>query len=39
VTNPEYATAPARSKNLDALNAAINKLTEKQSTDTWVREL
>ena len=34
-----YATAPARSKNRDALNAAIGKLTEKKSTDTWVNEL
>jgi len=39
VTNPEYATAPARSKNRDALNAEIGKLTEKKSTETWVREL
>jgi formyl-CoA transferase len=39
VTDPEYATAPARSKNRDALNAKISKLTEKKSTDTWVREL
>jgi crotonobetainyl-CoA:carnitine CoA-transferase CaiB-like acyl-CoA transferase len=39
VRNPDYATAPARSKNRDALNAAINKLTEKKSTDTWVSEL
>ena len=39
VTDPDYATAPARSKNRDALNAAINKLTEKKSTDTWVNEL
>ena len=38
-TRPEYATAPARSKNRDALNAEINALTEKKSTDTWVREL
>jgi formyl-CoA transferase len=30
---PEYATAPARSKNRDALNAEINALTEKKSTD------
>src|SRR5476651_1698829 len=36
---PEYTTAPARSKNRDALNAEINALTEKKSTDTWVREL
>ena len=39
VTNPDYATAPARSKNRDALNAAINKLTEKKSTEAWVSEL
>jgi crotonobetainyl-CoA:carnitine CoA-transferase CaiB-like acyl-CoA transferase len=39
VTNPDYATAPARSKNRDALNAKISKLTEKKSTDTWVSEL
>ena len=39
VTDPEYSTAPARSKNRDALNAAISKFTEKKSTDTWVREL
>ena len=37
-TRPEYATAPARSKNRDALNAEISKLTEKKSTDTWVNE-
>src|SRR6266496_2302889 len=39
VTNPDYATAPARSKNRDALNAHISKLTEKKSTETWVKEL
>src|SRR3954469_11054435 len=39
VDHPDYATAPARSKNRDALNADINKLTEKKSTETWVREL
>src|SRR5450755_975890 len=39
VANPDYATAPARSKNRDALNAEISKLTEKKSTDTWVQEL
>jgi crotonobetainyl-CoA:carnitine CoA-transferase CaiB-like acyl-CoA transferase len=36
---PEYATAPARSRNRDALNAEINACTEKKTTDTWVREL
>src|SRR5919205_568565 len=39
VTNPDYATAPARSKNRDALNAEIGKFTVKKSTDTWVKEL
>jgi len=39
ITNPDYATAPERSKNRDALNAEINKLTETKSTETWVREL
>ena len=28
-----------RSQNRDALNAAIDKLTEKKSTETWVKEL
>src|ERR1700759_3822993 len=37
--HPEYATAPERSKNRKQLNAEINKLTEKKSTDTWVKEL
>src|SRR6201996_8055504 len=35
---PEYATAPERSKNRQALNAEINKFTEKKPTDTWVEE-
>jgi crotonobetainyl-CoA:carnitine CoA-transferase CaiB-like acyl-CoA transferase len=35
---PEYATAPERSKNRKALNAEINKLTEKKSSETWVKE-
>ncbi|HEY9216126.1 MAG TPA: CoA transferase [Ancylobacter sp.] len=39
VTNPDYATAPARSKNRDALSAAINACTEKKTTDAWVTEL
>ena len=38
ITNPDYATADARSKNRDALNAEISKLTEKKSTETWVNE-
>jgi crotonobetainyl-CoA:carnitine CoA-transferase CaiB-like acyl-CoA transferase len=33
-----YATAPAPSKNCDALNAEINAFTKKKSTDTWVTE-
>ena len=39
LANPDYATAPSRSKNRDALNAEISKLTETKSTDTWVKEL
>jgi formyl-CoA transferase len=39
IDNPDYATAPARSKNRDALNATINVLTEKKSSGTWVTEL
>lgn len=39
VANPDYATGPARSKNRDALNAAISARTEKRSTDEWVNEL
>lgn len=39
VTNPDYATGPARSKNRDALNAAISARTEKRGTDEWVNEL
>ncbi|WP_445492828.1 CaiB/BaiF CoA transferase family protein [Rhodopseudomonas sp. RCAM05734] len=39
VTNPDYATAPARSKNRDALSAEINARTEKKTTDEWVNEL
>ena len=35
---PEYATGPDRSKNRKALNAEINKLTEKKSSETWVTE-
>src|ERR1019366_4322822 len=38
-TRPKSATAPARSKNRSALNAEIDALTEKKSTETWVREL
>src|SRR5690349_13911587 len=38
LTNPDYATAPDRSKNRKALNAAIGKLTETKSTESWVSE-
>ena len=38
LTNPDYATAPGRSNNRKALNAAISKLTETKSTETWVDE-
>lgn len=37
--HPDYATAPARSRNRDALNAEIEKRTVTRSTETWVREL
>ncbi|MET4347021.1 crotonobetainyl-CoA:carnitine CoA-transferase CaiB-like acyl-CoA transferase [Bradyrhizobium sp. RT9b] len=36
--HPDYVTAPARSKNRDALNAEIEKRTVTKSTETWVRE-
>src|SRR3979490_1685999 len=39
VTPPDHTTAPLRSKNRDALNAVIDKLTQKKSTETWVNEL
>jgi crotonobetainyl-CoA:carnitine CoA-transferase CaiB-like acyl-CoA transferase len=39
VSHPDYATAPARSKNRNALNATISSFTEKKSTDLWVKEL
>jgi crotonobetainyl-CoA:carnitine CoA-transferase CaiB-like acyl-CoA transferase len=35
---PEYATGPDRSKNRKQLNAEINKLTEKKSSEAWVKE-
>jgi formyl-CoA transferase len=37
-TRPEYATGPDRSKNRKQLNAEINKLTEKKTSETWVKE-
>lgn len=39
ITNPDYATGPARSKNRDALNAAVGACTEKRSTEEWVNDL
>ena len=39
IANPDYATAPARSKNRDALNAEIGKVTSQNSTEHWVGEL
>jgi crotonobetainyl-CoA:carnitine CoA-transferase CaiB-like acyl-CoA transferase len=38
LTNPDYASGPDRSKNRKKLNAEINTLTEKKSTEYWVRE-
>ena len=38
-SHPDYATAPARSKNRDALNAKIEECTLTKSTETWVKEL
>src|SRR5437899_4260776 len=38
LSNPDYASAPARSKNRDALNAVIEKRTVTKSTETWGRE-
>lgn len=39
ITNPDYATGPARSKNRDALNAAIERHTAQNSTNYWVEML
>lgn len=39
VTDPDYATSKARSKNRDALNAEISRQTEKRTTEEWVNEL
>jgi formyl-CoA transferase len=39
IKHPDYVTAPDRSKNRKALNAELNKLTAKKSTDIWVKEL
>jgi crotonobetainyl-CoA:carnitine CoA-transferase CaiB-like acyl-CoA transferase len=39
ITHPDYTTGPARSKNRDALNAAISACTEKRTTEEWVNDL
>ncbi|NPU12348.1 CoA transferase [Bradyrhizobium sp. 83012] len=39
IDNPDYATAPARSKNRDALNAEINARTLAKTSEQWVAEL
>jgi formyl-CoA transferase len=39
ITHPDYATGPARSKNRDALNAAIIACTAKRTTEEWVNDL
>jgi crotonobetainyl-CoA:carnitine CoA-transferase CaiB-like acyl-CoA transferase len=39
IENPDYKTAPSRSKNRDALNAAINERTAKRTSTEWVEEL
>ncbi|MET0220343.1 MAG: CaiB/BaiF CoA-transferase family protein [Tardiphaga sp.] len=39
ITNPDYATSPARSKNRDALNAEISRQTATRSTEQWVNDL
>jgi crotonobetainyl-CoA:carnitine CoA-transferase CaiB-like acyl-CoA transferase len=36
IERPEYATGPNRSKNRDALNAEINKLTAPRPSADWV---
>jgi crotonobetainyl-CoA:carnitine CoA-transferase CaiB-like acyl-CoA transferase len=39
ITRPEYATAAARSKNRDALNAEIDAYTVKRTSADWVERL
>src|SRR6201992_443345 len=39
IKRPEYVTAPDRSRSRKALNAELKKLTEKKSTDHWVKTL
>jgi len=39
IDNPDYKTSSSRSKNRDALNAAINERTATRSSAEWVEEL
>jgi formyl-CoA transferase len=39
VDHQDYATSAARSKNRDALNAAINQLTVREPSATWIERL
>ncbi|MGY4307243.1 crotonobetainyl-CoA:carnitine CoA-transferase CaiB-like acyl-CoA transferase [Bradyrhizobium sp. USDA 4369] len=39
IDHPDYATAPARSKNRDGLNAEINQRTAAKTSEQWVAEL
>jgi crotonobetainyl-CoA:carnitine CoA-transferase CaiB-like acyl-CoA transferase len=39
ITNPDYATGAARSKNRDALNAEIDRRIEKRSSAEWIDRL
>jgi crotonobetainyl-CoA:carnitine CoA-transferase CaiB-like acyl-CoA transferase len=36
IEEPEYKTAQDRSKNRDALNAAINEITRTKDSDSWI---
>jgi formyl-CoA transferase len=39
IRNPDYANAPARSKDRDALNSALEARTQSNSTAHWVEAL
>ncbi|RYX88163.1 MAG: CoA transferase [Bradyrhizobiaceae bacterium] len=39
LSNPDYKTAPDRSKNRDALNAEISRRTLTRTTERWVDDL
>ncbi len=39
LSNPDYKTAPDRSKNRDALNAEISRRTLTRTTEQWVDDL